>query len=316
MKRCYWFLILSLFVFSANAQEFLRIGSGLAGSYPVFGAKVAELFNKNIDGVKASTFAGPTEQSLVKIQRGEAELALTYTFEAESTAQGKGELKTPAPLLRHLMTTYGSFHVIVARKNVDIQSLADLAKKPYRVWVGPKSSVFWPMNMAALGAFGVSLESITKAGGVINTAGYQTLMQAFQDGQVDVAFFSGPTPYSLLMELDRGAGFKFLGYSDAEIKRFNALLPGTSPGKIPANSYRSSPAEIITPYVVNQVVVSANLSSDLVYKMTKVLNEKFKETHGLFAGSEEIIPANALLHNRIQIHPGAERYYKEVGLIK
>ena len=56
MKRCYGFLILSLFVFSANAQEFLRIGSGLAGSYPVFGAKVAELFNKNIDGVKASTF--------------------------------------------------------------------------------------------------------------------------------------------------------------------------------------------------------------------------------------------------------------------
>lgn len=68
------------------------------------------------------------------------------------------------------------------------------SKKPYRVWVGPKSSVFWPMNMAALGAFGVSLESITRAGGVINTAGYQTLMQAFQDGQVDVAFFSGPTP--------------------------------------------------------------------------------------------------------------------------
>ena len=90
---------------SASAQEFVRIGSGLAGSYPVFGAKVAELFNRHVSGVKASTFAGPTEQSLVKLQRGEAEAVLTYTFEAESTYQGRGELKTQAPLLRHLMTT-------------------------------------------------------------------------------------------------------------------------------------------------------------------------------------------------------------------
>ena len=179
---------------SASAQEFVRIGSGLAGSYPVFGAKVAELFNRHVSGVKASTFAGPTEQSLVKLQRGEAEAVLTYTFEAESTYQGRGELKTPAPLLRHLMTTYGAVHIPIVRKSVEINTLADLTRKPYRVWLGPKSSVFWPMNMAALGAYGVTPEAITKAGGVINSAGYQTLMQAFQDGQVDVAFFSGPIP--------------------------------------------------------------------------------------------------------------------------
>lgn len=299
-----------------HAQEFVRIGSGLAGSYPVFGAKVAELFNKHVPGVKASTFAGPTEQSLVKLQRGEAEAVLTYTFEAESTYEGRGELKTPAPALRHLMTTYGSVHMPVARRGVDIQSLADLAKKPYRVWLGPKSSVFWPMNTSALAAFGVTPEAITKAGGVINSAGYQTLMQAFQDGQVDVAFFSGPIPLSLLMELDRGNGFRLLGFDDASIKRFNELLPGTGAAKIPANTYKSSPAEVQMAYVVNQIVVSAKLSNEIVYQMAKVLNERHAELHNLFAGAGEITPQRALLHNRVPVHPGAERYYRETGLLK
>ena len=95
MKRRDWMIGVSLCAVSSvgSAQQFVRIGSGLAGSYPVFGAKVAELFNKHVPGIKASTFAGPTEQSLVKLQRGEAEVVLTYTFEAESTYQGRGELQ-------------------------------------------------------------------------------------------------------------------------------------------------------------------------------------------------------------------------------
>lgn len=299
-----------------NAQEFVRIGSGLAGSYPVFGAKVAELFNRNIEGIKASTFSGPTEQSLVRVQRGEAEVALTYTFEAESTFQGRGELKTPAPLLRHLMTTYGAIHIPLARKNIEINSLADLAKKPYRVWLGPKSSVFWPMNLAALAAYGVTPDAIVKAGGVINSAGYQTLMQAFQDGQVDVAFFSGPIPYSLMMELDRGVGFRMLGFDEASLQRFNQTLPGTSTARIPAGTYKSSPAEVSVPYVINQIVVSARLPDALVYQMAKVLNEQHTALHGLFAGASEIDPKRALEHNRVPVHPGAERYYREVGLLR
>jgi len=318
MKRHSLLAALLLCVASStiSAQEFVRIGSGLAGSYPVFGAKLADLFNRHVDGVKASTFAGPTEQSLVKLQRGEAEAVLTYTFEAESTYQGRGELKTPAPLLRHLMTTYGAIHVALVRKNVEISTLADLAKKPYRVWLGPKSSVFWPMNMAALGAYGVTPEAITKAGGVINSAGYQTLMQAFQDGQVDVAFFSGPIPYSLLMELDRGVGFRMLGFDEAALKRFNEALPGTSSARIPANTYKSSPAEVLVPYVVNQIVVSARLPDAMVYQMAKVLNERHAELHSLFAGANEITPKRALDHNRVPLHPGAERYYREAGLLK
>ena len=141
-------------------------------------------------------------------------------------------------------------------------------------------------------------------------------MQAFQDGQVDVAFFSGPIPYSLMMELDRGVGFRMLGFDEASLQRFNQTLPGTSTARIPAGTYKSSPAEVSVPYVINQIVVSARLPDALVYQMAKVLNEQHTALHGLFAGASEIDPKRALEHNRVPVHPGAERYYREVGLLR
>jgi len=301
---------------STQAQEFVRIGSGLVGSYPVFGAKLAEMINDTVPNAKASIFKGPTEQSLVKVHNGDAEMALTYTFQAKMVADGKGQLGVPAKDLRHVMTTYGSVFMAVAAKGVEINSLADIKNKPYRVWLGSKASVFWPLNMAALEAHGVSLEDIEKSGGSINTEGYGKLLAAVKDGRVDVAFFAGPTPYSLLMNLDSSKGFKFLGFSPSALNKYNEILPGTSIATIKAGSYTSDPRSVQFPYVVNQVVVSSKLNESTVYQITKMMNEKYKEMHKLFAGATDINPATALKDNKLPLHPGAAKYYKESGLIK
>ena len=299
---------------TSQAQEFIRIGSGLVGSYPVFGAKLAEMINDAVPNAKASIFKGPTEQSLVKVHKGDAEMALTYTFQAKMVADGKGQLGVAATDLRHVMTTYGSVFMAVAAEGVDIESLADIKKKPYRVWLGSKASVFWPLNMAALEAHGVALEDIEKSGGSINTEGYGKLLAAVKDGRVDVAFFAGPTPYSLLMNLDSSKGFKFLGFSPNALAKYNEILPGTSVATIEAGSYTSDARSVQFPYVVNQVVVGSQVSESTVYHITKMMNQKYKEMHKLFAGATDIDPAMALKDNKLPLHPGAAEYYKEVGL--
>ena len=299
---------------TSQAQEFIRIGSGLVGSYPVFGAKLAEMINDAVPNAKASIFKGPTEQSLVKVHKGDAEMALTYTFQAKMVADGKGQLGVAATDLRHVMTTYGSVFMAVAAEGVDIESLADIKKKPYRVWLGSKASVFWPLNMAALEAHGVALEDIEKSGGSINTEGYGKLLAAVKDGRVDVAFFAGPTPYSLLMDLDSSKGFKFLGFSPNALAKYNEILPGTSVATIEAGSYTSDARSVQFPYVVNQVVVGSQVSESIVYHITKMMNQKYKEMHKLFAGATDIDPAMALKDNKLPLHPGAAKYYKEVGL--
>ncbi len=300
----------------ARAEEFLRIGSGLAGTYPVFGAKLAELINKNIPGVRASTLAGPTEQTLIRIDKGDAEMGLAYTYQTNQLRNGEGGLGVKTENLRHVMSLYGAYFMVVVQEKSDIKSLADLKTKPYKVWLGTKASTFYALNVAALASYGVTPEDITKAGGVLNTAGYQNLSQAFQDGQVDVAFFSGPAPYGPMMELDRAPGFRVLSFDKAAGEKMMALLPGVTMRTLKGGIYKSMPNDVDTPYLINQLVASSKLSDDLVYKITKLMNEQVKEFHGLFAGANEMDTKGALDGNKIPLHPGAEKYYREVGLIK
>jgi TRAP transporter TAXI family solute receptor len=299
----------------AHAQQFFRVGAGLGGTYAVFGAKLAELVNKNIPGVHASTLTGGGEQNLIKIQRGEAEISIIYTFNALQVYTGKGELKVAAPDLRHVMSLYGSYHTPFTHKNSPLQSLADVLKHRSRVWMGSRASVFWALNEGALNAHGVTLDAIPKAGGIIDTMAFANQNQAFQDRKIDVGFYSGPAPYGLMTELDRNPGFRILGFDDAAAKRYVDLLPGNGIAVLKGGTYQGVPDDVRVPYVVNQLVTSARVPEDLIYRVTKLLNEP-GAFHGLFPGAEEIQLKTALEYNKLPIHPGAERYYREAGLIR
>jgi TRAP transporter TAXI family solute receptor len=252
----------------------------------------------------------------VRVQRGEAELCLSYTFQTYQVANGQGELRVPSPDLRHIMSTYGSYHMIVVRKDLDIENLGAVGRRPLRVWLGPRASVFWPMNVATLAAYGLTPDDITKASGVVNTAGYQNLTQIFQDGQVDVAFFAGPAPYSLLLQLDRAPGFRMLGLTGDAVQRFEAALPGTGVRDHPGGVYQSVPNPVPSPYVFNHVAASTRMPEELAYRITKALWDNHREFHGLFPGGEEVNPQTAMAYNRVPVHPGAERYYREVGIMR
>jgi TRAP transporter TAXI family solute receptor len=298
------------------AQQFFRVGAGLGGTYQIYGAKLAELVNKNIPGVHASTMTGGGEQNLVKIQRGEAEISIIYTFNAYQVYTGKGELKVAAPDLRHVMSLYGSYHTPMVHKDSPLKSLADVLKYKSRVWMGSRASVFWALNEAALNAHGVTLEAIPKAGGIIDTMAFANQNQAFQDRKIDVGFYSGPAPYGLMLELDRNPGFRILNFDDDAAKRYVELLPGAGMGIVKGGTYQSMPEDVRVPYVFNQMVSGTKVPEDLVYKVTKLMNEHAKDFHGLFPGSEEIQTKTALDYNKLPIHPGAERYYREIGLMR
>ncbi len=299
----------------AAAQDtFIRIGSGLAGTYPIVGAKIAELINENIEGVEATTVAGGTSANFVRLQDGEIEMLLTYSFLSGIVREDGGSLGVQVPKVRHLMTLYGAFLQPIASADTEITSLSQVADAPKRVWGANRTSIFFPMIEAALQAHDVTFDDITAAGGVIESIGYGDTAQAMQDGRLDVGFFAGPAPYSLMLQIEDNPGFNMLGLTEEAAVRFNELLPGTRAEIIPAGTYADQQEDQLVPYMVNQLVISSDVSDALAYEITKVLVENYQEFHGLFAGAEEIDPAIALNDNPVEVHPGAARYYEEVGI--
>ena len=310
-------LLVFCLISSAKAEEqFIRIASGLAGTYPIVGAKTAELINKYIPGVKASTIMLGAAAGNMRVQKGEAEMSVSYSFSSKQLFDGKGPSGMSAPNLRHLMTLYGSAYQPVAVEGSGVTSLYQIKEKPYRIWGASAGSVFKPLFLAALEAHGITEEEIKKVGGVIEAFGYGQTIEAIQDGRLDISFYSGPLPYQLLQQVAKKPGFNLLGFDDQSIARMQEILQGTSKITVKAGTYPGQDEDKVLPYLVNEFQISSKVSDDLAYKITKVLVEHHKEYHGLFAGSDEITPDVLLTNYAIPVHPGAARYYKEIGKMK
>jgi TRAP transporter TAXI family solute receptor len=299
---------------SASAETFIRIGSGLAGTYPIVGAKMAEIINENVEGVTATTIAGGTEANFALMAQGEVEIVLTYGFLTPRVQEGKGSLGMATPQARHLMTLYGSFFQPVAAKSTGLTSLYDIEKGSYRIYGANATSIFYPMIVAALEAHGSSFDGVKAAGGIVDEIGYSDTAGAMQDSRLDVGFFAGPAPYSLLMQIEQSPGFTVLGFDEAAGKAYTSALAGTQMRAMPAGTYEGQTAEVMLPYLLNEAVISADVPDDVAYAITKALVENADQFHALFDGAEEIQPATMRASASVETHPGAVRYYDEAGI--
>ncbi|MEM9048561.1 MAG: TAXI family TRAP transporter solute-binding subunit [Pseudomonadota bacterium] len=298
---------------TAQAEDkFVRIGGGLAGTYPIFAAKLAELINEKIPGVTANVVSGNVEKSQIGIETGELDLNIAPTFNTAIIFNGNGSLGVPTPNVRHIITLYGSPIQAVARKG-GITALDQLDDAANKVWMGQKSGFFFQVFEPMLIASGTSVEAIEAAGGVIEEYGYLQEVQGFQDNSLDAGVFAGPVPYGLLLQIEQTPGFQLVGMSEEALDKLEALLPGMARVEIPAGSYLGQDAAIMAPYYVNHLVANANADPELIYAVTKLMYENYAEFHGLFAGSEEIDDQNVLQHNVLPVHPAAEKFYAEVG---
>lgn len=302
----------SMLAIPAKAEEFVRVGGGLAGTYPIFAAKLVELINKNIDGVTANVVSGNVEKSQIGIQSGELTLNIAPSFNSKQIFDGKGSLGVATPDVRHIITLYGSPIQPVAKPDGP-NSIAELDDAANRVWMGQKSGFFYQVYAPIMQAAGTSPEAIEAAGGVIEEYGYLDEVQGFQDGRLDAGIFAGPVPYGLLMQIAETPGFKLIGMSEQELDKLEEILPGMGRVTVPAGSYPGQENDVMLPYYVNHLVANANADPDLIYQVTKLIYENYKEFHGLFAGAEEIDDKEVLRYNVLPVHPAAQKYFDEVG---
>jgi TRAP transporter TAXI family solute receptor len=92
--------------------------------------------------------------------------------------------------------------------------------------------------------------------------------------------------------------------------------PAYQPATIPADTYDGMTGDTPTVAVPNFLITSESVPDDLVYQMTKTFYEQLDTLKSAHNAAKTIELANALKGMPVPVHPGAERYYKEVGLIK
>jgi uncharacterized protein len=295
---------------AARADQFVTVlTGGTAGVYYPLGVALAKIYGTAIPGSRTSVQATKASvENLNLLQQGKGEIAFTLGDSLLLGYQGDTEAGFKAPLdrLRGIAAIYPNYIQIVATADSGIRTLADLKGK--RVSVGaPKSGT--ELNARA----------ILKAAGL----GYDDL------GKVEYLPFAESVELMKNRQLDatlQSAGLGVASIRDLAASVPIALVPVPAelvgevgspyvPATIPAGTYDGQEGDVATAAVVNFLVTHSEVGDELAYAMTKALWDHVGSLAAAHAAAKDMKLDQALAGMPVPLHPGAEKFYKEKGMM-
>ncbi len=225
------------------------------------------------------------------------------------TGTGTMEGKEPAKDLRTIAALFQEHIHLVALKNSNINSVKDLKGK--RVSLDEPGSGTYVDAKLILESNGLSTSDV-KAEALKGKAA----TDALRNGKVDAIFVVAGYPTGAIVELASAVDIKLVPIDGAGAKALTSKYGFFSESPIPSGTYEGV-EQVNTVAVGAQWFTSAKEDSELIYQITKALWNK--ESRKLMdvghAKGKTITPDTALSGVGVPLHPGAEKFYKEVGLL-
>ena len=299
---------------AAQAQQFFRIGTGgTAGTYYPVGGMIANAVSQPGKIVVTAQASNGSLANVTGIAGGALESGFSQADVASWAFTGKGvfEGKPAITGLRLIANLYPESVHIVARKGAGIKTVADLKGK--RVALDEPGSGTLINARTILAAYGIKESDIKPEYIKPNQAG-----DKLKDGSIDAFFFTGGSPAGAIAELaSSGAGIELIAIDGPQADAIRKSDGFFSPDLIAADTYKGIGA-VKTLSVGAQWVTSDKADANTVYEITKALfAESGQKAMGAgHAKGKFITKENAVKGAGIPLHPGAEKFYKEAGLLK
>lgn len=293
-------------------QQFVNIlTGGTSGVYYPMGVALSQLYGKALPNAKVSVQATKASaENLNLLQAGRGELAFTLGDSLSDAWKGDAEAGFKAPLkkLRGVAGIYPNYIQIVASADSGIKTLADLKGK--RISVGaPKSGT--ELNARAIfKAAGMSYSDFAK----VEYLPFGESVELMKNRQLDATLQSAGLGVSSLRDL--ATAIKMVVVPIPQDVVLKVGDPAYQSGMVPANTYEGQTAAVPTAYVQNFLVTHEGVPTDTVYAMTKSMFENLDQLHAAHAAAKSIRKEAATMGMPVPLHPGAEKYYREIGVVK
>jgi len=298
--------------------RFLKIGvSSAGGDWFRAGAKFSTMIPAVLPEVASSTVIGGGVVNVTRIGKGEAQMAFALTPYPEQGYKGESKhYPTPLKNVRLIASNLGRNVVvaIVVLKDSPIKSIHDLKGK--RIVAGDRGWGTTELAEALMAGVGMAPDKFKADGGTISYTSITDRSKALQDKNVDAIFIPAQVNFPDLMAVQQAAGIRLIGFPDDLVDRTMATMPGLVKSKVPKGLYGLPEQDLASPGFLQQLIVDAALSDELVYRITKLWWEKIKDIHEIAPGLDQANVKMAMEHATIPFHPGALRYYKEIGVAR
>lgn len=295
---------------SGDAVKMTMGTGGTTGTYYAFGGVIANVLNAKDIGVNINVQStGASKANIYLVNDGEADLAIVQNDVMDYAYNGT-DLFAEEGAATEFATVAGLYaEVCQVVSTGDIKSIADLKGK--RVSVGNAGSGVEFNARQILEAYGISFDDIE-----VNNLGFGDSSDALKDGKIDAFFCTAGAPTTAIVELATTNSINLLEIDDEHAAALAEAHPFYTTYPIPGGSYKGVDEDVQTVAIKATLICSPKLSEETVYNLTKALFDNQSEIAAAHAKGEELSLEYAVSGISVPFHPGAEKYFKEVGAIK
>lgn len=295
----------------AQKKVFISVlTGGQSGVYYPLGVALAQILGESVDGARASaqvTKASAENMNLLEAGRGELAFALGDTVLDAWNGREEAGFKQPLEKLRGFSATYNNVIQIVASADSGIKTLEDLKGK--RVSVGAAKSGTELNARAVFGAAGVTYDDL----GRVEYLPFGESVELIKNRQLDATFQSAGLGVASIRDLASSVKITIVPVSEEVIAKIDS--PVYLPTTIPAGTYTGQDEDVPTVAIPNFLVTQSEVPDDLAYEMVKGMYEHIDTLHSTHNAAKDMDVKHALDGMPIPLHPGVERYYREVGVL-
>jgi len=290
----------------ARAAEPIIIGTASPGGpYLAYGQGLARILSRELgQEVTAQSTQGPA-QNIMLLEKKQMMLAFATMGVALQAWNGadwsKGERHRS---MRVIFPMYDTAFQFVGAKRLRLNWLEDVAG--LRIGAGPRA-----------GTGGTYLPILLKTLDIkanLRFGAWESMASQLKSGELDAIVVTAGFPTPALTELIAADLVDFVQPSADQIALIRKELPEITPSTVPAGTYPSLARDYQTIGLYNFAVAHKDLPNDLVYKIVKALFDNHDELVKVQSSAKETVPANIGRNTVLPLHPGAERYYRELGI--
>ena len=280
---------------------------GTSGTYYAVGGVLGTVLGPKLTLSDLSVEStGASKANVNMITDGEAQMAILQSdvinYAHNGTNTFEGEVEDNALWIAGI---YNETVQILAKPGIN--NVADLKGKT--VCVGDVGSGTEVNAWQVLGAAGLTKDDIK----VVNGS-FQDGVDQLKDGKIDAAFTVAGAPTTAIVDYATTNELNLVSLSDSELAAIRSEYPFLVQDNLPAGTYTGQANDVVCVAVQAALVASEDLSEDVVYEITKGLFENKAELEAGHAKFGFLDPKVASI-GTVPLHPGAEKYYKEIGVL-
>ena len=293
----------------ALAQDQLSIATGgTGGVYYPMGGGLAEIINNHVEGYSATAeVTGASVENMGLIATGDADLAIALADTVAQAYGGTGRFDgQQLPMVRGLASLYANMVHIVTLKDSGIATLDDLRGK--RVSIGAPGSGTEVNTAAILEANGITYDDIEE-----QRLNFNETADALANGDIDAGFWSVGAPTSSILNLATTQDIAIIALTEAQLAAAIAADSTFAQTTLPGGTYNGVDQDIAVLGIPNVLTVSAEMSDDLAYAITKAMFDNIAELQAVHPAANQTTVELTLAATPVPLHPGAIRYFEEIG---